>query len=149
MKTEFFEDFHSEDDHRETPFKVPEGYFDRFPMKMSHRLQEERQVRHFPFPALLRPAPLVAACATLVLIAVFGYKLFIRQPDQLSQDEISSFVYQEGIIDELDEDDILNYSGIASADSTGFKNLSTEENFVIQHYLIDEDIELNEIIDEL
>jgi hypothetical protein len=149
MKTKFFEDFDSDDENRENPFKVPEGYFDRFPMKMANRLQEERQIRHFPFPALLRPVPLVAAFATLVIIAVFGYKLFIQQPEQLSQDEISSFVYQEGIIDELDEDDILHYSGIASADSTGIRNPNTEENNVIQHYLIDEDIELNEIIDEL
>ena len=150
MKPELFSDLPPEFSNRENPFKVPDGYFDRLPLKISTLLEEEKQTRRFPFPFLLRPAPLLATCTAFCVLLVFGYRIFVQETTQLTDDEISNFVYQEGIIDELDEDEILFYSGIAEAsDSTWAKNPDSEEQAVIQRYLIDEDIEMNEIIDEL
>lgn len=132
---------------RENPFLVPDGYFDRFPLKIAERIAEENQSKVIRFAPLIKPAPLLAIAATLITIAVVSYKIFNKPTDVFEQDEISNYVYQEGIIDELSDEEILDYSDFANADSTIHK--SDSETTQIQNYLLDEDVDINDIINEM
>ena len=135
--------------NRENPFRVPDGYFDRFPNKIAERIAEENQSKVIRFAVLLKPAPLLAIAATLITIAVVSYKIFNKPTDAFDQDEISTYVYQEGIIDELSDEEILDYSDYAAADSTFQKSTSDSVTNTIQNYLLDEDVDINDIINEM
>jgi hypothetical protein len=67
--------------------------------------------------------------------------------ESLTQEEISNYVYQEGIIDEFTDDDILEYAvlSITNAD-TSSQNSEVEE---IQDYLLDQGLDESDIINEL
>jgi hypothetical protein len=133
--------------NRENPFRVPDGYFERFPIKIAERIAEENQSKVIRFAPLLKPAPMLAIAATLITIAVVSYKIVHKPTDTFEQDEISNYVYQEGIIDELSDEEILDYSDFADADSTFHK--SDSETTHIQNYLLDEDVDINDIINEM
>ena len=135
--------------NRENPFRVPDGYFDRFPLKIAERIAEENQSKVIRFAPLLKPAPMLAIAATLITIAVVSYKIVYKPIDTFEQDEISNYVYQEGIIDELSDEEILDYSDFANADSTFHKSKSDSETTHIQNYLLDEDVDINDIINEM
>lgn len=140
---------------RENPFSVPEGYFDRFSLRMNERIAEEKRSRKFPFPAFLKPAPVIAFATLLVLGGIFSIRLYNRNQSELSNEEISRYVYQEGI-DELDLDEIIEYSELGYADTIEEsatpnkrnKRKNEKEIDEIQKYLLDEDIDLNDIINE-
>jgi len=135
--------------NRENPFRVPDGYFDRFPNKIAERIAEENQSKVIRFAVLLKPAPLLAIAATLITIAVVSYKIFNKPTDAFDQDEISTYVYQEGIIDELSDEEILGYSDYAAADATSYSSKSDSVTNTIQNYLLDEDVDINDIINEM
>lgn len=135
--------------NRENPFRVPDGYFDRFPNKIAERIAEENQSKVIRFAVLLKPASLLAIAATLITIAVVSYKIFNKPADAFDQDEISTYVYQEGIIDELSDEEILGYSDYAAADSTSYSSKSDLVTNTIQNYLLDEDVDINDIINEM
>jgi hypothetical protein len=149
MNPEETPDFIPEDFPKGNPFRVPEGYFDRFPAKLAERMEEDKKIRRFPFPSLLKPAPLLAAACMLIIAGVFGYRMLSGPADPLTEDEISTYVYQEGIIDELEVDDILESTDMAESTDTTPTRTSTNENDEIQHYLLDEDIDDADIINEL
>ncbi len=148
MQTEETPDFTSNRFPKENPFRVPDGYFDRFPAKLAERMAEEKKVKRFPFPALLRPAPLLAAAMMLVIAGVFGYRILSGPADPLTEEEISTYVYQEGIIDEIEVDDILESTEMADfSDSTTTHSHSSESD-EIQRYLLEENIDEADIINE-
>jgi hypothetical protein len=41
---------------KENPFLVPDGYFDRFPLKMSERIAEQKKQSRFHFHSLFKPS---------------------------------------------------------------------------------------------
>ncbi|MEZ5172368.1 MAG: hypothetical protein R2850_02355 [Bacteroidia bacterium] len=140
---------------RENPFSVPDGYFDRFALRMSERIAEEKKSKRFPFPALLKPAPVIAFATLLILGGIFSIRIYNGNQFELSDEEISRYVYQEGI-DELDLDEIIEYSELDYADTIEESAPQKEKNKrknekeldEIQKYLLDEDIDLNDIINE-
>lgn len=137
---------------RENPFRVPDGYFDRFPMKMSDRIVQEKSRFTFPFPSLLKPIPMFATAAVIIVVSIVGIKTLTTSDEALSQEEISNYVYQEGIIDELTEEEILEYSDLAFSEEDTTKqtiNNSSIDDQSIQEYLIDQDLDEADIINEL
>lgn len=140
---------------KEIPFSVPDGYFDRFALRMSEKIAGEKQGTRFPFPSLLKPAPLLAFASITMLIGMFAIKTFNRNPIELSDEEVSRYVFQEGI-DELDLDEIIEYSELGYSDTVKSSSKNNEhqikkENEIdeIQKYLLEEDIDLSDIINEL
>jgi hypothetical protein len=131
---------------KENPFKVPDGYFDRFPSRMSDRIADEKITFKFPFPSLLKPAPIIAFASIAVFIGIYTLNVFRTNSNTLTDEEVSTYVYQEGIIDEVELDEIIEYSEIAIADTITIKENESNE---IERYLLDEDIDLNDIINEL
>ncbi len=139
MNNEETPDYFPEGLPKGNPFRVPEGYFDRFPAKLEERIKEENKIKRFPFPSLLKPAPLLAAAVMLVIAGVFGYRLLNGPADPLTDDEISTYVYQEGFIDELELDDILESTDMAISNDTS--QLNSSENDSIRSYLRDHDMD--------
>lgn len=151
MKTE--EPFESElkGFSKEVPFRTPEGYFDRFPLKVTDRIHSEKNRFRFPLPALLKPVPMFATAVVIVTVGILGLKVLNQSDDPLSHEDISTYVYQEGIIDELTEDEILEYSDMAFLEDTSstVNSASESEDNTLENYLIDQDIDEADIINEL
>ena len=133
--------------NKENPFRVPDGYFDRFPLKMSERIAEQKKQSRFHFQSLFKPVPVFATAAVLVAVGVIAFNLLSSSNEPLTQEEISNYVYQEDIIDEFTDDDILEYAvlSITNAD-TSSQNSEVEE---IQDYLLDQGLDESDIINEL
>ncbi len=131
----------------EKPFKVPEGYFDEFPVKMSDRVhQPEKREEYQRSPAFPRPYYLVSAFFVAAIIAV---AILLFKPSKTSW-KLTTYEVSE-VIDQ----DIYHYNEDALADvleqegntlNKQNDGLSKED---IINYLIDEDIPLNDIIDAL
>jgi hypothetical protein len=135
--------------NKENPFRVPDGYFDRFPMKMSERINQEKTRFTFPFPSLLKPIPMFATAAVVITVGIFGLKTLTKSDETLSEEEISNYVYQEGIIDELTEEELIEYSNLAfTEEDTTTQTINTDDQ-TIQEYLLDQDLDEADIINEL
>ena len=136
--------------NRDNPFAVPEGYFDRFPLKMADRIAAEQSRFRFPFPALLKPIPMLATALVLLRALVVGYRYLNTSVDPLSEEEISTYVYQEGILDDFSEEELLEYSELSIPESdTGADHQSSSDQHGIQEYLIESGIDEVDIINEL
>jgi cell division septation protein DedD len=132
---------------KENPFRVPDGYFDRFPLKMSERIAEQKKQSRFHFHSLFKPVPLFATAAVLVAVGVIAFNLLSSSKESLTQEEISNYVYQEDIIDEFTDDDILEYAVLSTTNAdTSSQNSEVEE---IQDYLLDQGLDESDIINEL
>jgi hypothetical protein len=94
------------------PFSVPEGYFDSFPNRMAFRVQfKQQKTRNFAFDALFRPLAI-----TTITLFVFGTILLTFQSqgtentvNNASDETLLSYVEQEGILDELSEDELFEH----------------------------------------
>lgn len=135
--------------NKENPFRVPDGYFDRFPMKMSERINQEKSRFTFPFPSLLKPIPMFATAAVVITVGVFGLKTLTKSDETLSEEEISNYVYQEGIIDELTEEELIEYSDLAFTEEDTITQTINTDDQTIQEYLLDQDLDEADIINEL
>lgn len=135
---------------RGNPFSTPEGYFDRFPLKMADRIASEKGRFRFPFPILLKPLPMFATAMVLLSTLVIGYRYLSSGGDPLSEEEISTYVYQEGILDEFSEEELLEYSDLLLFESdTQRVNHPSADQRGIQEYLIESGIDDVDIINEL
>lgn len=136
---------------RENPFSIPEGYFDRFPLKMADRVATEKGKFRFPFPILLKPVPMFATALLLLSTLVIGYRYLSSGGDALSEEEISTYVYQEGILDEFSEEELLEYAELPLLESDTLQktNKPSADQRGIQEYLIESGIDESDIINEL
>jgi hypothetical protein len=147
MKTEETSEFDFEGMPKENPFTVPADYFDRFPTNIAERIHEENKVKHLPL--FLRPSSLAAAAVFLIIAGVLGYRYFIGSTNELTNEEISTYVSQEGIIDEVEVDELIENPHFAlNSDTTTYQKYDTEKT-EIQNYLLEEGIEDSDIINEL
>lgn len=147
MNTEDNNDFRIEGLPKENPFKVPEGYFDRFPSRLAERMEEEKKIIRFPFASFLRPAPMVAAAAMLITVGIFGYKMLTGPADPLTDEEISTYVYQEGIIDEFELDELIENTDMADIELND-STLTPDQSNPSQR-MSDDELDASELIDEL
>ena len=147
MKTEETSKYDFEGMPKENPFTVPAGYFDRFPVNITERIHEENKVKHLPL--FLRPSSLAAAAVFLIIAGVLGYRYLTGTSNELTNEEISTYVYQEGIIDEVEVDELIDNPHFAlNSDTTTYQKYDTEKT-EIQNYLLEEGIEDSDIINEL
>ncbi len=147
MKTEETSEFDYEGMPKENPFTVPSGYFDRFPENIAERIHEENNIR--PRTLFIRPSSLAAAAVFLIIAGVLGYRYSTGSTNELTNEEISTYVYQEGIIDEVEVDELIENPHFAlNSDSTTNQKYDAEKT-EIQNYLLEEGIEDSDIINEL
>ena len=83
---------------RQTPFTVPEGYFDTLSERVNARLKEEKKVSRDAF----RPVWRAVAAAACFIVAALGIWRFLPE----SQPETTASADQEYIITYLDVSDV-------------------------------------------
>ena len=130
----------------ENPFSVPEGYFNSFQQRLQDRIQSEK-VNSNPerSPAVISRLVWAGAVAAVFIVAFVVSKNIIgtgnNQP--LSEDEIA-YAFEQEIYD-LDEAEILENLDEMIQDNDPENGYSDE----IILYLLDEDIEIDNIVNEL
>ena len=154
MNTEDIPDFlkgRSPEESRKNPFQVPDNYFDSFPNRVQTRILSKAKKNNVPFflsRSLLRPVGMMSVCIVLILTGIFTYRSFNNKPDVLTNEEIAFYINQQGLVDDLDETELIlisNYGNGADKQKTE----AEKEAEVIQRYLLEEGIEMNDIINEL
>lgn len=126
------------DNMKKNPFQVPEGYFDNFPDCVRERIKTSESEKPSKIRKL-RPIILMAACTTLVLAGMFLYRM-INPIHSGESTSLAAYIEETGMLEEFNSDELL---AMASANDYNY----TEEE--IRSYLLNEDIEVNEIIEEL
>ena len=122
---------------KENSFKTPENYFEEN-LQKRHSNQLKNKTLIVNITNYLIP---------LSVVIVFAFLVFNwNQPspqNELSQDEILAYVYENSSLD-FDEDLIFEvyYESIEQTEET---NLSTDSEYI--DYLIDNDIDVNAIIE--
>ncbi len=130
---------------RENPFRVPDGYFDRFPSAMSDRIIQQKKKSRFTLAIFLKPIPAFST-ALVITAGIIAFNFLSSSNKPLTEEEISNYVYQEGIIEDLTDEDILEYAFLNTSKSDTTSNSEVE---MIQDYLLDQGLEESDIINEL
>jgi hypothetical protein len=132
------------------PFAAPEGYFDSFPNRMAYRTEVKKDAkRNFDIEFLFRPV----AITTIVLFVIgtvvltFQGSETVNTENNASGETLLSYVEQEGILDELSEDELVEHffeEGVTSVENDE-DSLSIE----ITEELVNDDFIDFETYDEL
>ena len=133
------------------PFRVPDNYFDDFPNKIQSSIAGEAKksnVSFFLSRSFLRPVGMMSVCIVLILTGIFTYRSFNHKSEILTSEEIAFYCNQQGLIDDLDETELILISSYAN-EPHKHKTEADKEAEVIQRYLLEEGIEMNDIINEL
>jgi hypothetical protein len=146
MKTEDNSEHDMQGFSRENPFRVPDGYFDRFPSAMSDRIAQQNRKPRFRFAIFLKPIPAFAAAAAVITAGIIAFNLLSSSNKPLTGEEITNYVYQEGIIEDLTDEDILEYAFLNTSKTDTTSNREVE---TIQDYLLDQGLDESDIINEL
>jgi len=145
MKTEDNSEHDLQGFSRENPFRVPDGYFDRLPSAMSDRIAQQNRKPRFTLAIFLKPIPAFAAAA-VITAGIIAFNLLSSSNKPLTKEEITNYVYQEGIIEDLTDEDILEYAFLNTSKTDTTSNSEVE---MIQDYLLDQGLEESDIINEL
>ena len=132
------------------PFAAPEGYFDSFPNRMAYRVQAKQQkTQIFAFDVLFRPMAI-----TTIVLFVFGTAILTFQGSETEHSEnnasgetLLSYVEQEGILDELSEDELVEH--LFEEGVTSVENDEDSLSIEITEELVNEDFIDFETYDEL
>jgi hypothetical protein len=127
-------------------FKVPEGYFDSLPTIIQQRIIEERKKR-FSWGEIVdgiffRPK-FALVLASVAILIVFSLKYFNRpisvQPElaEVSLTDLSNSLYLADIDETL------------LADAVAMQTSAADENETLKEYLIDNNIDINQITEHL
>lgn len=147
MKTEDNLEHNLQGFSKEHPFKAPDGYFDHFPTKITSRIAEQKSNSRFFLQSFLKPIPVFASAAVLVVVGFIAFNFSSSPNKPLTQEEITEYIYQEGIIEEFTDDDILEYAELSTTNTDTSSNNSEVET--IQDYLLDQELDESDIINEL
>lgn len=134
---------------KELPFQVPEGYFDVLPNRISDKIIREEDAKKFSIIKFLKPFPVALAASLLLLFGLFNSSLFKITEVHFTQGELSDFVIESEFADEIDLELILDQSDLAYTYDLFDSEIARKEIEGIQNYLIDEEIDINDIINEL
>jgi hypothetical protein len=106
---------------KENPFSVPSGYFEELPQQIQQRL-EKAPARKSIFIGIVKVPKLVWAGASLFLLIILGYSLFLNhKPEELTnvtneflfEDHLSWYseyqpvAYYEMVLSDIDESEDL------------------------------------------
>jgi hypothetical protein len=140
---------------KDPPFKVPENYFDDFPVKMAHLISETNHKKQFILswstvrPKLI-PILLVSGIAFLVVLSTLLIRTQNKQ--EISASELVE-IYHNTALNETSETDLINELASVSNVSE-FQNdttLKTNEKYTKEaiDYLKKENVDVNSLIEAL
>ena len=93
---------------KELPFQVPDGYFDDLPNRINERIIREEESKRFSIINFLKPIPIALAASLLLLFGLFNSVFFKSTEEVITQKELSDYVIESEIVDEIDLDLILD-----------------------------------------
>jgi hypothetical protein len=132
------------------PFEVPDGYFDRFPSRIAEIIEEKETTKIYTLKTVFKSIPFLAVAAMLVTVSMIGLKLLNQKDNSITKEEISHYIYQHGIIEEIEVDELVNYSSQSSLNEMNIRSTASKEELtVIEHILMEEDFDMNDLINEL
>lgn len=132
--------------NRESPFKVPDGYFDSFPTIISERISTQKSKPGWIIflQNVFQPKYVVAMLVFAVALTS-GVVYFNQHPTAADQEIILSYddLNKSNYIDQMDENDLTDaYTANADGDK------STQNNSEIENYLIDNQTDISIIENE-
>ena len=132
------------------PFDVPKGYFDALPSRMSYRLESGSKAESkFNFEFIFRPAAIATIFMFVVATAVLTFNSPKTNHAQTvhSDETLLSYVEQEGILEELSEDELIEY--IEEIPASAPLQASDSIAIEIEEELVNDDFIDFELYDEL
>lgn len=136
---------------KSNPFGVPENYFNEFPTRISELIEKGDSSNIISISAIRKASIFLAYAAIVVVVCMLGFKILLPNNPELTAEDISEYMNQQGITDELAIDEIINYSSSNNSIETFNiqSSINMEEVNTIEAILLEEDIDLNELINTL
>ena len=99
---------------KESPFRVPEGYFDRFADQFMDKLPEQQPAAPAQRPRLkvLRPILTAAAC---LCVAIFSITLYLNRPQDVTE-QAPVAATATNVAEETLMDEAADYAMLDNAD---------------------------------
>ena len=136
---------------KETPFVVPEGYFDSFPVRIMKKIHEEGEKQVLKKSIRLRTlfSPQLSIAASLILFAVLSYFTITYILNSENQQDTSQY-FAELVENEIEDYDLLLLmEALDEANNFDLEEYNTELDEEIIDYLVSEEIDIEQIIEEL
>jgi len=132
------------------PFDVPENYFNEFPVRIANLIEQNDSPKIISISPFRKAFVFIAYAAIVVVVCTIGFTFLIPINPELTADDISEYMNQQGIIDELAIDEIVGYSPSKAIDTINIHSLiNLEEVNTIEAMLLEEDVDLIELINTL
>ena len=132
---------------KETPFKVPEGYFEGFSARLSDRIHNKNRIP-VSIKYLFSWKPYLAAAVILIVALVTGNYLHSSHSNKIASErfhsEISQVVEQE--LYSISEETIIESMEVKIQDEHDSSSVNTE---VMINYLLNEDLNDEELLNTL
>jgi len=122
------------------PFEAPAGYFESFPNRLAYRIDDKRVVnRYFDFEFLFRPVAITSVVLCMLVAGLITFRNFDASDAALQQpgETLLSYVEQEGILEEMGEDELLEHLLEGSVDLP--ENVEDSLSNAIAEELTDDD----------
>lgn len=122
------------------PFEAPKDYFEAFPNRVSYRIQAgTKSTKRFDVEFIFRPIAITTILMVVIGTAILTFYSPTTDKAQSIQSEetLLSYVEQEGILDELSEEELIEHFSPQPSEinETPVDSLSQE----ISEELVDED----------
>jgi len=132
------------------PFDVPENYFNEFPVRIANLIEQNDSPKIISISPFRKAFVFIAYAAIVVVVCSIGFTFLIPNNPELTADDISEYMNQQGIIDELAIDEIVGYSSSKAIDTINIhSSVNLEEVNTIEAMLLEEDVDLIELINTL
>jgi hypothetical protein len=107
-----------------SPYKVPEGYFDQLSGQIQARIQEEQQSSRSPIIQMMKPW--IGLAASFILIATLYFSLGPSRWNGQSEQMVATtnIMDLDPLTDQFNEMDLINYIAEQDLDVTLEKSLS-------------------------
>ena len=140
---------------REQTFKVPENYFEHFPVKMANLIAETRKEKGFvtfweTLQAKLIPVIVISGFTLLIATTAIVYQF--RKEKELTVTELADLYRYTAINDANETDLIKELERVTNATATQSDSISkSPENFSNEaiDFLKNENMDINTVIDAL
>ncbi len=136
---------------KEAPFIVPEAYFDNFPGRLMEKIHKENEKQEPKKSIRLNTFinPQLSIAASLILFAILSY-FTITYVLNSKHNQNTSQYFAELVENEIEDYDLLLLmEALDETSEFDLENFYIEEDEVIIDYLVSEEIDIEQIIEEL
>jgi hypothetical protein len=140
---------------KDYPFKVPENYFDDFPVKMAHLISENSHKKQFILSwSSVRPklVPILIVSGIAFLVVLSTLLIRIEKKQDISATELVE-IYHNTALNETSEADLINELASVSNINDFQKDttIKTSEKYTNEalDYLKKENVDVNSLIEAL